>query len=117
MIARRYRRALYWILGIGALYIALWELTQLAGMPTVDRRVRAGMPVDSSYTYTDVAAKGRPRIPGRFYYCRATAYAPFLVRADYGWHAGGLAGEGGSELYLWAFGPTMRVYELEHWFN
>jgi len=34
---------------------------------------------------------------------------------DYGWQGGPLYGDGGSTLYLWFFGRTFRIRELEHW--
>jgi hypothetical protein len=38
-----------------------------------------------------------------------------LVRVEYGWHSGPLAGDGGSALYLWFFGHAIRIHELNHW--
>jgi hypothetical protein len=97
------------------LYFALWELTHLVGMPTVCRTVKASLPVDSSYAYTDVSRRMKSKTNGPIYYCQATAYAPFLVRADYGWQSGSLSGDGGSALYFWFFGFTSRIREIEHW--
>ena len=50
-------------------------------------------------------------------FCRAVAYAPFLVHGSYGWRSGSLGGQGGSALYLWFFGATLRVHELSCWMS
>jgi len=115
MTAVRSRRTWLRLLGAFAIYFVLWELTQLAGMPAVYRMVRAGMPIDSSYAYTDVARRVKTAASGPMYYCRATACAPFVVRADYGWQSGQLRGDGGSALYLWFFGLIARIGEFNHW--
>jgi hypothetical protein len=86
-------------------YILLWFVTHLFGVPQVYRIVKDKIPVN---------AKGASQ-PS--YSCRAVAYAPFLVRGDFAWQAAPLIGEGGSALYLWLFGVTVRVYELEHWLS
>jgi hypothetical protein len=85
------------------------------GVTTVSHTVVASMPIRSGWSYTDVARNVRTgkRLP--IYYCRAVAYAPFVVRADYGWQSGPLSGDGGSALYLWLFGSVFRIRELDHW--
>lgn len=109
------RKSLRFLALFVVLYLGLWEFTHLAGMPTVYRTVKASLPVDSSYAYTDVPRRVKSGTNGRIYYCRAIVYAPFLVRADYGWQTGSLSRDGGSALYLWFFGFTSRIRELDHW--
>jgi hypothetical protein len=105
-----------WVLGaFVAGYILLWFLTHFVGMPSVYHAVIGGMPATSSFAYTDVPRRVRTTGDDPIYFCRAVAYAPFLVRADYGWRSGRSAAEGGSALYIWFFGRSFRVRELEHW--
>jgi hypothetical protein len=101
--------------GMAGLYVCCWFVTHFAGVPSLWRAVTASMPVTSSFAYTDVPRRVRGGTDGPIYFCRATAYAPFLVRADYRWRSGPLSGSGRSALYLWFFGYTSRVRELEHW--
>jgi len=98
-----------------AVYLILWELTHLAGMPTVCRTVKASLPIDTSYSYTDVPRGVKSGTDGPIYYYRATAWAPFLVCADYGWRTASQSAVGGRALYLWFLGSTFRLRELEHW--
>lgn len=63
--------------------------------------------------YTDVS-DGRVTTGG-VYYCTSRAYVPFIVQAKYGWSGGSLYGDGGSALYLWFCGPSLRIHELERW--
>jgi hypothetical protein len=115
MAAVRSKRTWFWLLCAVAVYLVLWELTQLAGMPAVDRMVRAGMPIDSSYAYTGIPRQVKHATTGPIYYCRATAYAPFLVGVEYGWQSEALRGDGGTTMYFWFFGLTTRIGETEHW--
>jgi hypothetical protein len=114
IFSRKWVRVTAWVITV---YIVLWFVTHFFGVPEVSHVVKRRMPIDKTYDYTDVkknvkGSKGQPT-----YFCRATAYAPFLVRGDYAWQAAPLIGEGGSNLYLWFFGWTVRIYELEHWLS
>lgn len=110
------KRKWLWRAGLlAALYAVLWEFTHLAGMPTVYRSVIAGLPIDASYAYTDVPGIVKSGKRGPVYFCRATACAPFVVRVDYGWQSGSRPPGGGSALYLWFFGITSRIHEIECW--
>jgi hypothetical protein len=111
----RFRRRWLCLLGVIGSYLLLWELTQLFGMPEVVRKVRASMPIISSYQYTDVPRNVKFATNGPVYYCRTTAYAPFVVRAEYDWHGGRLFGAGGSGLYFWFFGFTTQIKEIDRW--
>jgi len=113
---RRYftKRRLLILVGAALLYTGLWFLTHRFGVPQVRGIAVAAMhvPID----YKDVARQ-TDRVTGPVYYCSSRAYAPFLVRADYGWQGGPLYGDGGSALYLWFFGRAFRIRELEHWMS
>src|SRR6266513_616771 len=85
--------------GIIIIYIFLWFVTHFFGVPQVYHVLKGSMPVDRTYDYTDVKKNVKASRGGQpIYLCRATAYAPFLVRGDYGWQAAPLIGEGGSNL-------------------
>jgi hypothetical protein len=94
------------------LYAGLWFVTHRFGAPQVRAFAVDAMHAPSHYTETSQQTN---RFSGRFYWCSTRAYAPFLVYADYGWQGGPLYGDGGSALYLWLFGRTFRIRELEHW--
>ena len=112
----RTRRSWPRLLGFAvAGYLLLWEFTQLAALPAVYRRVTASMPINASFSETDVAWKVKSGTSRPAYYSWATAYGPFVVRADYGWRSGPLRGGGGSTLDFWFFGLTLRIRVIEHW--
>jgi hypothetical protein len=95
-----------------ALYAGLWFLTHQFGAPQVRAVAVDAMHVPSHYT--DVSQR-TDQVSGHVYWCSTRAYAPLLVHAKYGWQGGPLYGDGGSALYLWFFGRTFRILELEHW--
>lgn len=81
----------------GVLYVALWALTQLAG---------------TGHVRTAVAEKHMPIGDcTRLRTCESTAVAvaPFLIKAQYFWDSGTLAGEGASTLYVWVGGPGLEI--------
>lgn len=100
-----------------AIYGLLWLLTQFAGVSdtraTVLRSMRGNAPISSSWT--DASLTDTTDLKSPYYYCRTSAYAPFVVRADYGWVSGPLNGDGGGAWYVWFFGHAFRVYEFKHW--
>src|SRR5216110_2504873 len=98
-----------------ATVIFSWLLTQFIGAPQVHRAAVATMPITPSFT--EISRATPQHVTGPIYYCSAVAYAPFLVRADYGWHAGGETGDGASAFYLWIFGLTFRLHEFGHWMS
>ena len=106
------KRQLFILAAALLLYGGLWFLTHRLGSPQVRSIAVETMHVPPHYT--DISER-RDRVTGPTYYCSARAYAPLLVRADYGWHGGPLYGDGGSALYLWFFGRSFRIRELEHW--
>jgi hypothetical protein len=65
--------------------------------------------------WVDVSYGAPGKSKGLVYYCRASAYAPFLVRADYVFVSGPLLGDGGSSFYFWGFGAVIRICEFQHW--
>ena len=126
------RRRVVLLLLVATFYTALWWLTAAFGVPA-SRAValnamgllpasavdisspnsehlysmqRKGQKSNSSQTFGDAPP---------WYYCRASPYAPFLIRIDYGWATGPLRGDGGGVWYLWAFGAVFRAYEFAHW--
>jgi hypothetical protein len=100
----------------GGTYVILWVLTHFVGGPRVrDVAVNAMHLPDGLSGFTEVSPVHRASHNGRTYFCRAFAYAPFVVRVDHGWATGPLSGDGGSELYLWVPGVKLSFYELEHW--
>ena len=93
------------------LYAGLWLLTHQFGSPQIRIVAVAAM---HSTDYHANWSQQTNRFDGRFYSCSPRAYAPFLVYADYEWHGGPHYGEVGSALYLWFFGRSFRIRELEH---
>jgi hypothetical protein len=97
-------------------YAILWALTHFVGGPQVRNLSLSAMHLpDGLSGFTETSQVHRPSDNSRTYFCRAFAYAPFVVRIDHGWASGSLSGDGGSELYLWAPGVKFRIYELDHW--
>lgn len=109
------RKRLIVLGAIAAGYILIWCITHFVGVPSVYRTVEDSMPITAEFHYTDVRRKASGGTDWPRYYCYTVAYAPFLVRADYGWQSGSLSGDGGSGLYLWLPGYTVRIVELGHW--
>ena len=104
------KRRLLVLAAIVVLYTGFWFLTDVIGEPQIRKVAVEAM---------HVPAQGMMEPSGQISpitnYCFTKAYAPFLVRADYGWSGGSLYGDGGSAFYLWFFGRAIRVQELEHW--
>lgn len=95
----------------------LWLITGLIGSRDVRQTVVARMHLpEPPSEFRDVSSLDKSqRILGNTYYCRTFAYAPLLVRADFGWGAGSLSGTGGSALYLWLFGHSILLVEFNSW--
>ena len=126
------RRRVVVSLTVAALYGLLWWLTATVGAPGT-RAVALRAMGDIAASGVDISSpdaerrytmqykaqkKGSWHTFGDappWYYCRASAYAPFLVRIDYGWATGRLRGDGGSVWHLWVFGVVFRAYEFDHW--
>jgi len=106
------KKRLILFVAVGLTYAGLWFLTRQFGVPQVRAFAIHAMHTPSGYTE---APQPTNRFDGRFYWCSTHAYAPFLVYGDYGWQGGPLYGDGGSALYLWFFGRTFRIRELDHW--
>jgi hypothetical protein len=112
---RRFSR-LRWLVLLVVVYAVLWLVTLTFGTRDVRTvRLRAMYQPMGLSGFTDVSDGSSAKWP--WYYCRTVSYAPFVVRVDHGWQTGGLSGDGGSELYLWAFGVAVKAYEIEHWAN
>jgi len=104
------QRRLLALVAVVVLYASFWFLTHLIGAPQIRNVAVEAMRVPTQ----GMMEPSGQRSPVTSY-CFTKAYAPFLVRADYGWGGGSLYGDGGSSLYLWFFGRAIRVKELEHW--
>ncbi len=106
-----------WVRGLAVLvilYSLLWYATNLVGVPKA-RTVALSQMTNIKSTWRDISADLAAQVKGPYYFCRATALAPFLIRVEYGWEAGKLDGDGGSVLYLWIFGAVFRAHEYNHW--
>ena len=81
---------------VGATYLLLWALTQLGAARVRTSVAERHMPVEDC-----------PRLKA----CEsgAVAIAPFLLKADYFWDSGSLAGEGASVLYVWLGGSGIEI--------
>jgi hypothetical protein len=120
------------LLTVAALYGLLWWLTSALGVPAarvVALRAMGDIPAsgvdistaDSSRRYSSQY----PHPKGSswhtytnappWYYCHGSAYAPLLIRIDYGWKSGPLRGDGGSAWHVWVFGAVFRAYEFQRW--
>jgi hypothetical protein len=99
--------------GAVIIYASLWGLTQRVGAPQVRK-----IAVDSFHfpaSFTDVTHTSSRDVRSPAYYCRAVAWAPFLVRIEYDWESGPLTGDGGRVLYLCIFGASFRLWQYAHW--
>jgi hypothetical protein len=102
------------IFAFAAVYGLLWAVTAIFGVPktrAIALRAEGEIPAD----WTDVSYAPAQHSKGPVYYCRASAYAPFLVRADYRFVSGPLLGDGESAFYFWGFGAVFRIFEFQHW--
>jgi hypothetical protein len=95
-------------------YGFLWLVTWFFG---VSQTRNAGLRElgDISAGWSDISRGRSPSTRSPWYYCRASAYGPFLVRVDYGWVSDPMTGDGGSVWYFWLFGRAFRVHEFDHW--
>lgn len=98
-------------------YTLLWTLTGLVGTAQVRKvAIDALIAPEQRNGFVDLSNTGRRARRGeRAYSCEARAWAPFLVRAEYGWGAGTLIGGGGSVLYIWLPGGAFKWLELDQW--
>jgi hypothetical protein len=107
------KKRFYFFATAVAVYALLWFVTHRIGAPQVRSAVVEVIQKPSGST--DVSQRIDERVAGPVYWCVASAYAPLMVRVEYGWQSGPLYGDGGSALYLWLFGRAFRIHELEHW--
>jgi hypothetical protein len=110
------RRASF-LLSVVGLYCTMWLLTQLVGTVRVREDVFGAMILPGDLRdFEDVTHSDRPlKTDAKVYWCRAVAYAPFVIHVDYGWTAGPLTGRGGSAVYVWLLKSTVRVYQIWCW--
>jgi len=98
-----------WVLGLLALYAALWLLTTTVGR----RQVESGVLGAIRDTVARTAPGQRPHeLPSTnqqgarppYYYVDVTVPCPFLLRVQRGYQIAPLWGSGADEWYLWIFG-------------
>lgn len=116
---RKFRRQFIWLVVVLGAYCGMWAVTHFVGGRQIRRLTLSTMHQPAGLAgFEEVSEPGVVRKGNAgSYYCRTVAYAPFVVRVDYGWTAGPLSGDGGSELYLWALGTSAQIRVLEHWSN
>src|SRR5687767_13167208 len=85
------RRKIRVIIGV---YLGAWLLTQVVGATQIRWQVL------------------RPYLSAGSARCLAVAYAPFLVRVDYGFYSGPLSGGGGGDLYIWLLGFNFHIHKF-----
>src|SRR4051794_33482909 len=86
------------LLAASCLYLALWALTQFVGTPLVRTAVaQKHMPLEDCPRLKECTS-------------RAVAVAPLLVKVEYLWDSGTLAGEGANVLCGWFGRWTVEVF-------
>lgn len=114
---RRFRSICTLVIVIAS-YTTMWALTPFVGGYQIRKQKLSTMYQPEGLAgFEEVSGPGIRGKGRRVYYCRTTAYAPFIIRVDYGWNTGSLSGDGGSELYFWGLGATSQIRVLEHWGN
>lgn len=63
--------------------------------------------------YTNTTATTLKTYP--WFYCRAAAIAPLIVKVDYAYASGPLGGSGGVAYYLWFFGYSRLMIHRNEW--
>jgi hypothetical protein len=104
----------------GCIYICLWLVTAFVGGPQIQRMASGEQRVPQSSTdISSIVRVGRGiverkvRLP--YHWCVTRAYAPFLVVAHSGVVRGGFNADGNSAVYLWFFGYSVKIRDLECW--
>jgi hypothetical protein len=64
-------------------------------------------------TYTNITTKTLQTFP--WFYCRAAAIAPLIVKVDYAYASGPIGGSGGAAYYLWFFGYSRLMTHRNEW--
>jgi hypothetical protein len=91
------------------MYAAAWAATGVFGPGDVQDLVRGrNQPVCSEHFAHDRSVFEPQDV------CQSDAVAPFLVRMNYA-YVNGLAGSGGTNIFLWLPGYTLRLWSLNHW--
>lgn len=108
-----------WAVGAGILVFVgvIWLITHQVATVQVREAVLGSFlpPLYRSELQDLTYSKERAARGTKGYWCRSIACAPLVVYVDYGWVGGSLTGGGGSALYVWLFGHTFRVYQIESW--
>jgi hypothetical protein len=112
-------------LGLGIVYVALWGLTALSGVPRIEAAVlselveaHGGRP-PSAVTLEQVHADSDLTIADVYprYSAYAWAVAPFVVLVDRGSVDGPLSGLGRRDLYVWFFGRFRKLHSKVTWIS
>jgi hypothetical protein len=95
------------IIGLGS----LWLLTALYGSATIRREFLLSSKLNTPEGIMDLSATdlSKRRIP--WFFCRACALAPLVVRVEYARDSGPLGVSQGRSYYLWFFGLTRCLWE------
>jgi hypothetical protein len=94
------------VLALVAIYAALWLETAVFGAPVVRNALLFGE--------LNSRRAGR-RVPDQSDWCRARAYAPFLVHVKYRFGNKPLNCGGGSKLCFWMFGSIGEIWQVSSW--
>jgi hypothetical protein len=93
-----------------AIYAGLWWFTEAVGVPEI-RRVTVNS-IEQPILSNDHSEPNEPAaVP--VYRCFAAAYGPLVVGSTYQWQNGAAEGSGHG-IYLWLFGPAIRVHHTPH---
>src|SRR5260370_1081275 len=106
------RARLLALLGVAAVYCLLWLVTGFFGIQQA-HAIALHQMRDFLATWTDISNMPTTPPKGPAYYFRASAYAPFLIRSDYDWVSGPLAGGGGSSWYFWFLGTLIHLHRFD----
>lgn len=94
------------LLVLGGVYVSLWLVTHLFGTAQVRTEVL--------HDYVNLIGKTEHRIVKDEDWCRTSAYAPFIVQAEYSFGLP-MRGCGGTQIYFWIFGRTLKIWDLDYW--
>lgn len=95
------------IIGLGS----LWLLTAHYGSAKIRREFLLSSKLDTPEGIMDLSATdlSNRRIP--WFFCRANALAPLVVRVEYARDSGPLGVSQGRSYYLWFFGLTKCLWQ------
>ncbi len=115
-----HRKVFYRIKIFIGLYIVLWGITLIGGVPDMEiyhenyfnTKLIGRRSSSKDEAGNDLSPPGMPW----YYIDRPTAIAPFLIKIRSGYRILSLDGEGTVEYYIWIFGVKFRIYAVLEWF-